>query len=90
MIRQQRRDGIEKQARHLRRRVWEAHLAERAETPQDHYELVEPQLAAQVLARSLAVATSFGGKHFDSLAKRFRVSASAMALRLTEVGVVVR
>lgn len=56
----------------------------------DQFEDVSNGVESLVLARSLAVATNFGGEHFYSLAERLRVSASAMALRLVEVGVVVR
>lgn len=57
---------------------------------EDQFEDVSNGVAPLVLARSLAVATSFCGEHFYSLAKRFRVSPSAMALRLVEIGFVVR
>ncbi len=40
--------------------------------------------------RSMALASteSYGGKHFLSLAKRFRVSATTMAIRLEELGLI--
>ena len=38
--------------------------------------------------RTLASAESFNGNHFDSLAKQFRVSPIAMAIRLKELGIV--
>ena len=56
----------------------------------DQFEDVSNGVEPLVLARSLTVATSFGGEHFYSLAQRFRVSPSAMALRLVEVGLVDR
>lgn len=40
------------------------------------------------LTRYLADATQFNGNHFDSMARRFRVSIEAMAIRLEELRIV--
>jgi Zn-dependent peptidase ImmA (M78 family) len=56
--------------------------------PSDHQQLL---LADQnTLERELAVAgcTSFNGNHFSSLAERFGVSRTALALRLKELGMI--
>ena len=57
---------------------------------EDQFEGISNGVNPMVLARSLAVAISFRGEHFSSLAQRFRVSPSAMALRLVEIGLVER
>lgn len=57
---------------------------------EDQFEDISNGVNPMVLARSLAVAISFRGEHFYSLAQRFRVSPSAMALRLVEIGLVDR
>jgi len=75
MIDEQRRDEIEKQARGLRRLIWETHLAKRgAEVPQDRYELVEPQLAAAVLGFDY-VSEDYLGK-FGERGSRFEVAGA--------------
>ena len=75
MISGQRRDEIEKQARHLRRRIWEAHLATQgAEVPQDRYELVEPDLAAEVLGFDYVYEESLG--RFGERGNRFEVAGA--------------
>lgn len=40
------------------------------------------------LARVLASATAFNGKHFRSLAEQFKVSVEAMAIRIEELGLI--
>ena len=57
---------------------------------EDQFEDVLDGVDPLLLARALAVASSFNGEHFCALVKRFRVSASAMALRLIETGLVYR
>ena len=55
---------------------------------EDQFEDIANGVNPMVLSRSLAVATGFRGEHFCSLAQRFRVSPSAMPLRLVEIGLV--
>lgn len=40
------------------------------------------------LARFIAMAEFYGGRHFDNLASQFNVSSEAMAIRLEELGLV--
>lgn len=50
--------------------------------------LLRPYDGALDRAHALASAQSYGGRHFTSLAKLFRVSPSSMAIRLTELGLI--
>ena len=75
MISQQRRGEIEREARHLRRRIWETHLAKQgAEVPQDRYELVEPHLAAELLGFDYVSEESLG--QFGERGNRFEVAGA--------------
>lgn len=56
--------------------------------PDEPDELLRPAVGSDICERTLASAESFNGNHFDSLAKQFRVSPTAMAIRLKELGIV--
>ena len=51
-------------------------------------ELLRPAVGSDIRERTLARATSFNGRHFEPLAKQFRVSPTAMTIRLKELGFV--
>ena len=53
--------------------------------PHDPDSLLRPDIGSLDCALSLAAAQSYGGRHFNSLAKQFRVSVSTMAIRLKEL-----
>ncbi|MGE3424988.1 MAG: ImmA/IrrE family metallo-endopeptidase [Dehalococcoidia bacterium] len=52
--------------------------------------LLYPPENSLVREKALAMATSFGGRHFDSLAAMFKVSVETMAIRIRELGLVKR
>lgn len=56
--------------------------------PDEPEELVRPAIGSDICQRTLASAESFNGNHFASLAKQFRVSPTAMTIRLKELGIV--
>lgn len=58
--------------------------------PDEPDELLRPTVGSDIRERTLASAESFNGNHFDSLAKQFRVSQTAMAIRLKELDIVAR
>lgn len=53
--------------------------------PNDPDSLLRPDNGSLDRALSLASAQSYGGRHFNSLSKQFRVSVSTMAIRLKEL-----
>ena len=53
--------------------------------PSDRYQLISHKKTQRELARILAGATSFNGRHFSSLAEQFKVSVEAMAIRIEEL-----
>ncbi len=55
--------------------------------PSNPNDLVRPMAGSDTRECVLASAESFRGRHFDSLAKQFRVSQGAMAIRLKELGI---
>ena len=52
--------------------------------------LLRPAMGSDICERALANAEFFNGKHFNSLAKQFRVSTTAMTIRLKELGIVIK
>ena len=50
--------------------------------------LLRPAVGSDICERIIANAEFFNGKHFNSLAKQFHVSTTAMTIRLKELGVV--
>jgi len=56
--------------------------------PDDPDSLLRPYDGSLDRALGLASAKSYGGEHFDSLAKQFRVSVKTMAIRLKELGLI--
>jgi hypothetical protein len=50
--------------------------------------LLYPPKDSLVRERALASASTFQGKHFDSLATLFKVSVETMAIRIKELGLV--
>ncbi|MFX3657619.1 MAG: ImmA/IrrE family metallo-endopeptidase [bacterium] len=57
-------------------------------SPSDPSALVLAKAGTLDRLRAIASATSFEGRHFDSLASQFDVSVDTMALRLRELGLV--
>lgn len=57
-------------------------------SPSDPGSLLWPRENSLDRELSLATAEFYGGLRFSSLAKRFRVSASTMAIRLSELGLI--
>ncbi|HUX63732.1 ImmA/IrrE family metallo-endopeptidase [Sulfuricella sp.] len=53
--------------------------------PHDPDSLLRADVGSLDCALSLAAAKSYGGRHFNSLAKQFRVSVKTMAIRLKEL-----
>ena len=51
-------------------------------------EILRPAIGSDIRERTLARASSFNGRHFEPLAKQFRVSTTAMAIRLKELDIV--
>jgi len=58
--------------------------------PRDHVSLLRPYKGSAAREAALAGCRSFNGRHFDSLADRFRVSVPVMAYRLEDVGLIRR
>jgi Zn-dependent peptidase ImmA (M78 family) len=56
--------------------------------PSDPESLLRADYGSLDRALSLATAQSYGGRHFNSLAKQFRVSVTTMAIRLNELGLI--
>jgi Zn-dependent peptidase ImmA (M78 family) len=56
--------------------------------PNDHLSLLRPHKGSATRAAALAGCRTFNGKHFSSLADRFRVSIPVMAYRLEDVSLV--
>ena len=58
--------------------------------PKDHVSLLRPHKGSAAREAALAGCRSFNGRHFLSLADRFRVSIPVMAYRLEDVGLIRR
>ena len=56
--------------------------------PADKHRLLSEKKPLRDLSRMLASATSYNGRQFPSLAKQFKVSVEAMAIRLEELGLI--
>ncbi|MDP1939310.1 MAG: ImmA/IrrE family metallo-endopeptidase [Gallionella sp.] len=56
--------------------------------PSDPESLLRADHGSLDRALALATAQSYGGRHFNSLAKQFRVSVTTMAIRLNELGLI--
>ena len=56
--------------------------------PHDPDFLLRPTRDRWERERALSIATALGGMHFESLAERFRVSSTAMAIRISELRLV--
>jgi hypothetical protein len=54
--------------------------------PSDSFKLLSGKKSLREVARILANATTYNGRHFPSLADQFHVSVAAMAIRLEELG----
>lgn len=57
-------------------------------SPSDMNSLLWPREGCLDRELALATARSFNGRHFDSLASRFQVSPSTMAIRIKELGLI--
>lgn len=56
--------------------------------PNDHVSLLRPHKGSSARAAALAGCRTFSGRHFSSLADRFKVSIPVMAYRLEDVGLI--
>ncbi|MCZ6802558.1 MAG: ImmA/IrrE family metallo-endopeptidase [Proteobacteria bacterium] len=56
--------------------------------PSDPDSLLRANIDSLDRALSIASAESFGGRHINSLANQFRVSATSMAIRIQELGLI--
>jgi hypothetical protein len=57
-------------------------------SPDDPEKVLRPDTGSFDCALALATARSYAGKHFQSLAKEFRISTTTMAIRLNELALI--